>query len=815
MRVLLPEDYTFPAPAGSNPFARGEWPASWVGFPGGKLEPAVYGYRLRVTLPAAARVRIHVTADQRYELFLDGKRVGRGSERGDRANWFYETYELSVPAGEHVLAARVWWLGTESGYAPAAQVTNRPAFLVCAEAPHTDLFSTGRANWEAKRLGGYTFIRSPFPGAGWFAGGTVEVDGDAFPLGWAQDRGSAGWEKPPRIGAAAERVTRWGEMDAPRLRPATLPDRLEEPRRLGVVRHLDAPESADTSKLLVEPSAHRREEAASWQALLRDGTPLTIPPQTRRRLIIDLLDYYCAYPDVTLSGGRGATVRLHWAEGLYEPRGGGDRREESKGNRDVIAGKRFLGRGDTFRPGGGGEPRTFDTLWWSCGRYLELYVETGAEPLTLYGPVLRETRYPLEREGKLSLSDMRFDAVQPIMWRTLQMCSHETYMDCPYYEQLQYTGDTRLEALVTYVNSHDHRLPRKAVRMFGASQTFAGLTQARYPARSEQIIPQFSLFWIALLHDYALWNDDPKFVRRHLPRARGVTEVFLEHVREDGLLRLPEGWDWVDWVRDWPNGQPPRDMSGISGINQWQLIMVMGHAAALERAYGEAVLAERLEKRRRELAQAAAETFWSPERKLFADTPSKNSFSEHAQCYALLSGVLEGERRDRLAEALLHPDKNRDLAPATIYFLYYVFEALRSVGRADAMLDRMGLWHSLPELGLKTALESPEPSRSDCHAWSAHPLYHGAASLVGVRPREFGFKSVEIAPQLGALERASATVCHPGGGTIRAALERKDGSLHAEIALPENVPGTFRYAGEKVELAPGAARTLAIREKGN
>jgi hypothetical protein len=61
-----------------------------------------------ITLDTAATIRVHVTADNRYELFADGEFVGRGSERGDERNWFFETYELELGAGEHTLVARAW-----------------------------------------------------------------------------------------------------------------------------------------------------------------------------------------------------------------------------------------------------------------------------------------------------------------------------------------------------------------------------------------------------------------------------------------------------------------------------------------------------------------------------------------------------------------------------------------------------------------------------------------------------------------------------------------------------------------------------------
>src|SRR4028119_1235314 len=109
-RVLLGENWTFPAPA-EEPFSLGQWPGRWVACPG---TPAggvsfVVAYRLRFTLPSPAVVRAHVSADQRYDLFLDGVRLGRGPERGDPLHWFFETYDLQLDGGDHVLVARVSW----------------------------------------------------------------------------------------------------------------------------------------------------------------------------------------------------------------------------------------------------------------------------------------------------------------------------------------------------------------------------------------------------------------------------------------------------------------------------------------------------------------------------------------------------------------------------------------------------------------------------------------------------------------------------------------------------------------------------------
>src|SRR5690606_13906528 len=114
-------------------------------------------YRLRFMVDVTQVVRIHVTTDQRYELLLDGQRIGRGPERGHEMNWFYETYDLPLSPGEHLLVARVWSLEIETQLAPIAQETVRHVFLLAAEGPMQATISTGLAPWQAKRLDGYSF----------------------------------------------------------------------------------------------------------------------------------------------------------------------------------------------------------------------------------------------------------------------------------------------------------------------------------------------------------------------------------------------------------------------------------------------------------------------------------------------------------------------------------------------------------------------------------------------------------------------------------------------------------------------------------
>src|SRR5690606_34675787 len=113
-----------------------------------------------------------------------------------------------------------------------------------------------------------------------------------------------------------------------------------------------------------------------------------------------------------------------------------------------------------------------------------------------------------------------------------------------------------------------------------------------------------------------------------------------------------------------------------------------------------------------------------------------------------------------------------DLARATIYFSYYPLEALARAGRGDEIVRRLAFWRGLQVQGFTTTVEAPEPARSDCHGWGAHPIHHLLASIAGIRPLEPGFAKVVIAPQPGPLKDLDASVPHPAGGDIRLVLKK-------------------------------------------
>jgi alpha-L-rhamnosidase len=769
---------------GNDPFAdwpcnnfwhRANWPVSWVMHPEGMVPPGAWQFQLRLDLPDATRVPLHVTADELYELYINGTLVGRGPERGEPLHWHYDSYEVNLPEGTHEIMVRVWAFGRKLG--PHGLIGLQPGFLLATSREFHGQLATGVAPWRTKVEAGYSLTKNAI---GWGTGPEITLDAAKMARPDSED---SSWQlaRADQPGLNAERA--FSNWPTHHLVPSTLPAMLERPCRPARVRFIGVVDTA-----LVDEALHGRQEEEGWNGLLM-GAPVTVPPHSVRRIILDNGNYLCAYPRLTVRSGAGSRIRLRWAEALFEKEQPNGTPWPVKGHRDEIQGKVFTGYGDTFLPDGA--RRTFAPPLWRPGRYLELLVVTAAEGVELEDLTLLETHYPLEQTARFESSDPALAAIVPLAVRSLEMCMHQAYFDCPYYEQLMYIGDTRLQALVTYVLSGDDRLPRKAICQFGHSLQSDGLTRSHFPGLAVQTIAPFSLWWIGMLHDFAHWRDDEVFVKSQLNTMRSILNAWSNYLTAGGLVEAPRGWNFADWVPHWDNGMPPDGESGISGILNLQFLLALRWCAELEAHFGEPELASRAKRMAKELYDRISSMFWSETHGLFADTQAHDCWSEHANSLAVLSGMLDAQRLERVKVGLR--DRN-DLSRATIYFSHYLFEAYAACGLVDCLQSRLSYWSELGKLGFKTTPEQPEPSRSDCHAWGAHPLYHFFASFLGVQPG-LGFRTVKVRPQFGRLTSMSGRLPTPHG-FIEFDLHHEAGCLSGRMILPSNVTGKLYWAGK-------------------
>jgi len=185
---------------------------------------------------------------------------------------------------------------------------------------------------------------------------------------------------------------------------------------------------------------------------------------------------------------------------------------------------------------------------------------------------------------------------------------------------------------------------------------------------------------------------------------------------------------------------------------------------------------------------------------------------------ALRQGVLKGKQRDALADAVsklgeLAPGNFRskaEIVPASLYFRYYLHDALARVGRGDAFLKLIEPWRGMLGLGLTTFPEFSDPTRTDSHAWTAHPALGMLAITLGIEPAAPGFAKIRIAPSPGALTQVQGRMPHPAGGHIVVSIEAKDNKRIARVELPPGIPGEFVWKGKRTAIAPGATREIPL-----
>src|SRR5215212_433179 len=163
------------------------WDAHWIR-PADAPAKAFGVYHFRKTFDLAsvpARFVINATADNRYEIFVNGRRLMTGPARGDLNHWRFETQDIAAALrpGRNVIAAVVWNFAEE---APMAQVTHETGLLVQGDTAAEAVVSTG-ATWKAARNDAVSLlpIDRPSISYAYFVGGPGEqVDGTRYPWGW-------------------------------------------------------------------------------------------------------------------------------------------------------------------------------------------------------------------------------------------------------------------------------------------------------------------------------------------------------------------------------------------------------------------------------------------------------------------------------------------------------------------------------------------------------------------------------------------------------------------------------------------------------
>lgn len=755
------------------------WTANWITTPGhSATEYGVYLFRKTVELSVVPEHYIvHVSADNRYQLFVNGKMVSFGPARGDLNHWNFETVDLKpwLRPGKNTLAARVW---NEAEWRPEVQISAMTGFILQGNGPREEPVNSG-TSWKCIKDESYAPLKLTVPF--YYVSGPGEIRNFALhPRGW-EEAGfdDSAWPAARTLfrGLPKEVLGPYGTTNVWMLRPSGIP-----PMELKAER---IPKVAAAGMTLPENFPEKKQD-------------IVIPAHTSVSFLLDQTHLTNAYPVLEFSKGKEARIAMGYAEALYSD-------GYKKGNRNETKGKRFIGRTDSLISAGG-EHQVFSPLSYRTYRYLQLRITTADEPLVLNDIYGIFTGYPFQLNAGFRSEAPELNTILDIGWRTARLCAMETYMDCPYYEQLQYIGDTRIQALVSLYNSGDDRLVKNALNYMDYSRQPEGVTLSRHPSYTPQYIPTFSLWYIGMLHDYLRYGPDPEFVRNKLEGVYAILNYFEKYQDADGSLRKVPQWRFTDWVndKDWNSGEGPIGNDGASAMLDLQLLWAYQTAVQLEADLGINRYTGKYKELAEKLKTAILIKYWDAGKGMFADREEKDLFSQHTNALAILTGVADKEKTQAMADHLLN---NKTLSQASVYFRYYLHLALIRAGRGNdytAMLDK---WRENISMGLTTWAEMSDidGSRSDCHAWGASPNIEFYRTLLGIDSDAPGFSKVKITPHLGHLKSAAGHIPHPNG-ILAVSYEQVKDHWEVEIDLPEGVSGNLVWKGTTKPLRAGKNR---------
>ncbi|KAJ5308556.1 hypothetical protein N7476_009212 [Penicillium atrosanguineum] len=400
------------------------------------------------------------------------------------------------------------------------------------------------------------------------------------------------------------------------------------------------------------------------------------------------------------------------------------------------------------------------------GPYDELTLDLPGSEVVIYEPFWF-LNYPMAVKASWKEpGDAHSKQIWDVSIRTMRNCMFDGYSDCPFYEQLQYPGDSRSVCLFHYLLSGDDQLMRQAITNFAASVTPEGLTQSQFPSHVPQVIAGFSLFWILQVCDQHLFFGDTRFARGLIPRIDGVLEFFHAHVDHFGLISgLPEAvWQYVDWVTTWgaTNEHPDKGVPTSGRKSNRHTYFSMLYAWVLQKVA-----------------------------RLVRDVGRPgHAFEYEARATSLLEAVPESFSNDRFSKC-------------SYMMCFYAFRALALAG--DEFYEQFWVrmwepWRKMLAHNLSTWEEDDVRQRSDCHAWGSVPIYEYCTELAGIQPVASGSSKILFKPRLGLTGALEAKVALGKDNMAKVSWKCVSGKIKVvELTLEKPIEVVSRLPGKNYE----------------
>lgn len=715
----------------------------------------------------------HISADSRYKFYVNDQLVEIGPSKGDREIWYYDTIEIApfLRKGKNVIAVEVLSYPVEHGKGCYGIFrTGHPGmfFKGMLKSKNKEINISADKQWKVCMDFGFSII----PESDIFAPLQIMEERYADPelIDWKKvEFDDSKWEQ------VVLDTTLSAQCSPGNLNKRTIPFLYREDK-----------------KFIDSRVVYGKVQKEKMDELLAGKQSITIDAGQKIIVEINAGEEETGYLHLMLAGGKGSKIHILTSEGYVQEGFQGDLNNPFKKDRLDMENGYLHGFTDVYYPAGNGtkqKPEEYVPFWFRTFRFIRLEIEASREPVTLLNFYYTETGYPLEVQTKASADDPDFDKIWDISERTLRRCMHETYEDCPFYEQLQYAMDSRTQILYTYAISGDDRLARKCMDDFRRSQRYDGLINSSHPNYESNVIPGFSIYYILMLYDHMMYFGDKVFLRKHLPHMDQILSFFHEHLTEHGYVDKIGGlngkdrfWSFIDWTMQWDKTSGVPDATLYGPITMESLLYIYGlQTASKIAAYlGMTDLASEYRDEYKKV-QKAVRKYMRGKQGLLTDGPGIETYSQHVQVFAILTETIDQEAGK---EALKKTIENKaDYTQCSVAMSFYLFRALEETGLYEYTKEYWGIWRRMLKKHSTTCIEDETQERSDCHGWGALILYELPSVILGVRPESPGYKTMLIKPVAGYLKEAQGTVITPRGQIYIHWKKDKNGELHIEYTV--------------------------------
>lgn len=757
---------------------------------------AYVAFRKKINLAEvpASPAMLHLFADSRYLLWVNGSQILRGPSRFNPKGPEYDSLDIKpyLQTGSNSLVVLVHhYAGATSGRI----MSHAPGLTALLEAGGQEILRSD-ASWKSSNSTEYR----PSPDA-WSSIPDV-IDARLSPGAWtATDFDDSAW-----TAAAPTDGNTWGALQT-RHTPLTKETALTGVKKL--------PGGEPVSSLL----------------------PIDLMPGSAASIVLDLGKMAMAYPKIQLDADEGSTLQIQYALRYVN----GQPQE-------------MYGTGTTFTARAGQQELLAADQW--CARYVTITCTSGR--IRILGLQMIDRRYPYERIGSFQCSDPMLTRLWEMAVNTIEATTDDAHgSDARERNEWVQDGSKasfntiRIAAAGPDGNGgriySDPRTLRKLLRDSAHSQLPDGRTLGTFPTDRgsddpHYVIEDYSLQWVEALRWYHELTGDTAFVQEMWPTLLAQMKWCLDRITARGLLN----------AREYTSFDNPLAYMTCEGAN----INAFFYQALRDAAYLGGVVNQTTQANAyTAAADALHSTFnaqlWNADAQAYSAgylNGSKLGPTVHAQLMALYSGLVPADRlsatRAWFVANYKNPGAGLEIGPKSNYLsliankaglgmpimYYWAFSELYRTDTAamdqEAISEMRRRWTNMVKF-LQDAGTLSESFVNDqgggmsesCHNYGAVPAWFLSSFVLGVRvigPHENSQLIIE--PRPADLTSASGTVV-TNLGPVPVNWTKHDGLFDLSCTIPTEMTATLHLPitdgkvtvdGVEVEKAAVQGRYLVL-----